>query len=240
MELVIFIRLLWRHRRQLAVGVVVALGFAVVLGGSPVPPSGLASTRVMVDTPRSELLANAPSGMDTLSWRTTLLAMLLGTARPRDQLARAMHVPVSQIAVIDGELTSPVKPATLPVAAIQAASSTTEHYVLTVGTDDTLPIIGVQASAPNRAGAARLAQAAVQVLQAGVSPQTTARVQGLSVRQVDPILAEEKPGSAGRTTMALSGVVVFVLWCIGLAVWDHRRHQGRRRQLAGLVRTARA
>jgi hypothetical protein len=228
MEVVAFLRLLWRRRIRLGVGAVVAIAVAVALGGSPVPPSGLAKTRVLIDTPRSELLTNAPRGMDTLYWRATLMAMLLGTEPARQQMARETHVSPDQLAVTDLELTAPANPAALPVAAIQAATVTPEPYVLRVYTDDVLPIVSIETAAPDRAGAARLAQAAVHALQAGAAPRDTQERQGLSVQQVSPIDAGEIPGGPGRTKMAAVAVVVFGLWCLGLKLWPRGRPRSGR------------
>lgn len=236
MEVVIFLRLLWRRRLQLAVGAVVALAVGVALGGKqPALSSGLAATTVLVDTPRSALIDNSSNAMGSLYWRATLMAMLLGTDSARTQLAQETHVPVGEIAVIEPELTTPATPAVLPTAALQAASATPEPYVLRVLTNDVNPIITVQTSAPDRAGAARLAEAAVRVLHAGISPRSTAQVQGLTIAQIDPVTAKEVAVGGGHSTMALTAFAVFVLWCIGVAVvavrgrWPKRHLAGRAR-----------
>jgi hypothetical protein len=240
MEVVLFVRRLWPRRIPVAIGAVVALALGFAVGGSPVAPSGLAATQVLVDTPRSELIANSAHGMDTLYWRATLLAMRLGTEPARQQIAREAQVPASQIAVIEGELTAPANPAALPVAAVQAASATPQPYVLTLQTDNVLPIVGVQTIAPNRAGAARLAEAAVHALQSGASPQDTRQVQGLNITQVDPVTAVEKRGGAGLRMGALTTVVAFSLWCVGVALWPRRQAPRRGRRLLRWDRVARA
>ena len=173
MELVAFLRVLWRRRILVGVGAILAVAVGFAVGGSPVPPSGLAKADVIVDTPQSALAAAAPRGFDTFYWRATLLAMLLGTDPARQQIARVTGVPEDQIAVTDLELTAPTVPAALPVAAVQAATTTAEPYVLTVSTNDVLPVVSIQAAAPDRAGAARLAAAAVSALQTGAPPRDT-------------------------------------------------------------------
>jgi hypothetical protein len=218
MEVVAALRLLWRRRIRVGIGAVLALAVAVAVGRSPVPASGLAKTRVVVDTPRSQLVTGAPRGADTLYWRATLLAMRLGTDAARQQLARETQVPADKIAVTDVELTAPSVPASLPTAAVQAATVTPEPYVLTVDTNDVLPIVSIETTAPDRVGATRLAEAAVHALQAGASPGDTAAAQGLSIQQVSPIVARVIPGGPGRMKMALVAVVVFGLWCLCLLV----------------------
>lgn len=232
MEVVIFLRLLWRQRIKVAVGAAAAVATAVALGGTPVASSGLAATRVLIDTPRSSLIATYSRGMDTLAWRASLLSILLGTEPARAQLARETGIPVTQIAVIDQELTAPPNPVVLPVAAVDAASATNEPYVLTLNAIDA-PIVALTASGPDRAGAARLVDAAVHALKAGASPQTTPRLQGLSITQIDPVTANEIAGGASRRAMALIAFVVFCLWCVGVAVLALRRSNHRPRRLLG-------
>jgi hypothetical protein len=222
-------RLLWRRRILAAVGVVVAVGVGFS-AGKTVPAHGIASTRVLIDTPQSALAVNSAQGMDTLYWRATLLAMLLGSGSGRQRLARTMHVAQSQIAVTDLELTAPTVPASLPVAAIKAATSVAQPYVLTLHTDDVLPIVDVDATAPDGPAAVRLARAAVRVLQAGASANDTATVQGLDVRQAAPVVVHQTAGGAGHTKMAIVAVIVFALWCMGVIVGPACRRRPAPRQ----------
>ena len=68
---------------------------------------------------------------------------------PSDR-ALELGITPSLIAVSDLELTAPAAPASLPTAAIQSATMMLEPYVLTVHTDDVLPIVWIQATAPDR------------------------------------------------------------------------------------------
>jgi hypothetical protein len=240
MELVIFLRQLCRHRIALAAGFLVSVAIAFAMGGSAVSPTAYAGTRVLIDTPDSALLASAPHGLDTLYWRASLLAPLLGTNPERDQIARESHIPVSQFAVIDQELTSPANPASLPLAATLAASGTTDPYLLRVDADNVLPIVNIQASGPDQAGTTRLAAAAAHAVQAGASTKDTSQVQGLNIAQVDPVTSVIIPGGAGHTTMAITAVFLFGLWCAGLGVWARRRDGSGRRRLVHRARSARA
>ena len=213
MEVIAFVRILRRRRIAIAIGAVLAVAVGITVGKSPVPNSGLAKTEVIVDTAQSQLTASDPPGAGTLSWRATVMGMLLRSDQAVAQIARETNVPPGQVGVTDLELTSPVTVAPLPAAAVPTANNPAP-YQLTVHTDDILPIIWVQAKAPDRAGAARLAQAAVHALQAGISPKTTNQLQGLKVQQVSPIVAREIPGGPGRRKMALIAGVFFVLWCL--------------------------
>ncbi len=216
MEVITVLRVLWLRRVALAVGFVVAVVAALVIGRSPTPPSGVAEIRVIFDTPMSQLVGDEPDGAETLAWRTTLAAMQLGTDEARGQLARDAEVPVADLVVTDLELTAPPVPASLPKAAMKAANLATNTYVLNVHTDDVLPVVSVVAVAPDRRSAARVAQAAVHVLQKGASAVDTENLQGLSVQQAGPVHAEHVPGTSGRKKMAVVAFAVMVLWCVGL------------------------
>jgi hypothetical protein len=216
MEIVAVLRVLWRRRLLLAIGFVAAVALGMKLGRSPLPPSGFAKTRVVFDTPESQLVTGAPNGADSLPWRATLAAMLLGSDSARLDMSRALGIPAGQLDVTDLELTAPSVPASLPRAATTAADVLTAPYSLTVHTDDTLPVVGIEAAAPDRVAATRLAAAAVRVLQAGASSRDTREIQGLSVQPVGPIESRELPGASGRKKMAIVFVGVFGMWTVAL------------------------
>ena len=218
MEVVAVLRLLWRRRLLVVLGALLAAGAGLLVGGSPVPDSGFAATRVAIDTPRSQLVTAAPLGSDSLPWRATLLATLLGTESARERVARDAGIRTDELAMVELELTAPPVAASLPRAAVKASNATTEPYVLTVHTDDVLPIIEIETRAPDRAGAARLAAAAVEALQAGASPRDTPELQGLSIERISAIEAIVIPGGAGRKRLAAVAMVVFVLWCSALTL----------------------
>ncbi len=213
MDLVGVLRLLWARRVLLAIGLVVAAAVAVVAGGSTVAPSGLAKTRVVLDTPRSQLVTDAPAGADSLPWRATMLASLAATNPARMRIAREIGIPTRDLAITDLELTAPVVPASLPRAASEAATALTQPYVVRVFTDDSLPIVSIEAIAANGAAASRLAEATVHELQSGASSRGTEEVQGLTVQELGPLQVRESPGGSGHKKMALIAVMLFGLWC---------------------------
>lgn len=231
MELTAALRLLWRRRRAVAIGFVVAGALAFMLGRSTTPADGLAKTRVRLDTPKSEIVASNPSGLDTLYWRATLMAMLLGSDSARAQLAHQLNVPVGKIAVRDLELTAPSAPASLPTAAVQAATTANAPYLLTVETDDVLPIVTITATAPTPSAATRLAQAAVRTLQSGSSPTDTATVQGLNIQQIGQIVAREVPAPGGKKKVVVMALVIFSIWCVCLMVGPAVAQISRQRRM---------
>ena len=140
-------------------------------------------------------------------------------------MARAIGVPVDEVGSSDVELGNPLVPAALPVAASQAASTLTLPYVLTVQTDNVLPIISLEARAPDRKRAARLAQAAIQELQAGIAQHDVSQLKGLRIKEVNPIKTRDLTAKSSRTRTLAVAVVVFGLWWAGVAL--ERRLRGR-------------
>lgn len=226
-----------RRRLPLVAGALVAIMAGVTLGASQAPPIGVATTNVLIDTPQSEVAAAAPRGMDSLWWRATLLGMLLGTKSEQQQMARAIGVSADDVGVSDVELATPIVLSALPVAATQSAT-VNAPYLVTVYTDHVLPVVSIQATAPDRAGASRLAEAAVQQLKAGVSARYTSQIQGLSVKQVSPVKVRDVVISSGHTKMIAVALVVFCLWWLGLVAGRrltarHRRRRDAAPALAG-------
>jgi hypothetical protein len=213
MEVLAVLRVLWGRRLLVLLGGVLSVVIGVGLGASPVPDRGLASTRVAVDTPRSQLVTDAPLGADSLPWRATLLATGLAAPSERKEMARAAGIATHDLAIVELELAAPPVPASLPRAAVRAAAVTTEPYVLAVRTDGVLPVVEIETHAPDRKRAARLAEAAVLALQSGASPQDTPERQGLNIERITPIETHVMAGGSGRAKMAAMAGVLFCLWC---------------------------
>jgi hypothetical protein len=166
MELLPILRLIWRRRLLLGAGLVVSLALALGIGGPPPSSSALAWTRVNLDTPMSQLVNSAPGGANTLPWRASLLVHLMATDATQRQLARRLRVRPDEVVVVDTAVELPIVPASIPVAASEAAQVTGAPYVLTVAlTNPILPTISIEAAAPDGAGAKRLAAAGVAILE---------------------------------------------------------------------------
>jgi hypothetical protein len=241
-EVAVLLRLLWRRRLRVVVGLAVSVLIGLAMA-KHAPAIASANTRVLVDTPRSALAANSTSGMDTLYWRATLLGMLLRAEPARHQIASDMHLAEDQINIQDLELDNPANPASLPVAATQAAASGSESYTLDVYTDDVLPLINITAITPDVASATRLARAAVQALGVGASATGSKTVQPLTIEQAAPIGVRVKAATAGHTKTAITALFVFVLWCVFAILLPASRRHGappppRRRRLRWVTRAA--
>jgi hypothetical protein len=166
METVTILRILSRRRRLVACVCVLA-----VLAGTAVayhisfPPSlagrsyhvGVATSRVLIDTPSSQVVEVAPTGSDTLGARAGLIASLMVDGTVKAAIARRAGLRPDQF---DGVSKSAAEstPADAPPGPLSRVLTT---RVVTNTNGDSLPIIEIEAQAPDRASAARLAGAAV-------------------------------------------------------------------------------
>lgn len=166
MELLPILRSIWRRRLLLGAGLAVAVALVLAIGAPPPNSSVLAWTRVNLDTPASQLVNPAPGGAETLPWRASLLLHQMATDASKRRLAQRLQVRPDEVAVVDPALDVPIVPASLPLAASEAAAATVAPYVLTLTlTNPTLPMIAIEAAAPDAARAKRLAAAAVAILE---------------------------------------------------------------------------
>ena len=219
MELVAILRLLLRRPVLTAIGAVAAIAVGVWAGSGETTKTGTASARLVLDTAKSQLIHQAPTGADTLLWRTVMLADLTASRPVMDRIASEAGVAASKLVVVHPELSVPVIPATLPSRAAAVASVIREEYVLTVRFDEFLPIISLEAEAPDRRAAVRLVEAAGDALEdTGMPARVTPLIQGLSVESVGPVRSEaiiDKPQPLLGVAIA---IVVFVVWSAGVAL----------------------
>jgi hypothetical protein len=224
-ELVVVLRALWRHRILVVLGIVAATAVGLMVASEKRSRSEIASARVVLDTPRSQLVNAEAKGSETLGWRASLLADLMSTQAVRTRIARDMQVPADSIVVVSPDLAVPAKPTPLSELGLDAAAVTPEPYVLTVSaaaglsTDVQLPIISIQARAPDRAGATRLANVASAILRTAPSPpENTPGVQKFVVERVGPVRARESL-SPPRPLLALGAALVALgFWCCGVGL----------------------
>jgi hypothetical protein len=218
-ELVAILRVLLRRPILTAIGAVAAIAAGVLAGSGETTKTGTASARLVVDTAKSQLIHQAPTGADTLLWRTVMLADLTASRPLMDRIASEVGVRRNQVVVVQPELAVPVIPATLPSRAAAVAGVIPEEYVLTVRFDELLPIISLEAEAPDRRAAARLVEAAGDALKdTGTPVRMTPRIQGLAVESVGPVRSKtiiDRPQPLLGVGIA---IVVFTVWSAGVAL----------------------
>jgi hypothetical protein len=236
-ELVPILRLLSRRPFLVAIGAAVAISLGLFAAGGETKTTGQASARLLLDTAKSQLIYQAPSGADTLTWRAAMLAELGGSRPVADRVAKEVGIQRNELAVVDPNLAAPVTPAALPNRAAEVAGLVSESYILTVRFDKVLPLISLEAEAPDRSAAVRIVEAAMGSLkEIGTPARTTPEIQGLVVESVGPVRSKaivERPQPLLGLAIALG---LFGLWASAVALIPRLlsawRGAGRRAQPA--------
>ena len=218
MEVLAILRVLWRRRLLAGVGALAAVAAALTAGAGGATTGGFAKTSAMLDTTRSQLVNPAPRGAESLPWRASLLAQRLGTRSIKERIAREARIPVRQLTVVDTELTVPTVAASLPRTAEEGAAVVHEPYLLTVSTDGVLPVISIEATAPDRDGAARLTEAAVGGLEAGAAEDAERGIE-FSVEHVGPIEARATRSGGGELMAVGAAAALLIAWCAAVALF---------------------
>ena len=166
MDTVTILRQLWRFRRLVAIMAVIAaiIGIAV----SYKLPSfesrkyevGVATARILVDTPASQVVDVSPKGSDSLGVRATLLSNLMVDGVVKSVIAR-------HAGIAEGKLFGAAESADGPSPG--AGKPNPRGYALTTKVlitpkGDSLPIIQVSTQAPDAQAAERLADASIDGL----------------------------------------------------------------------------
>lgn len=221
MEIVIILRELWRRRVIVVLIALLALlaGFAVAFRlpslESRKHEVGIATAGVLVDTPNSQVIGVAPKGSDTLGVRAGLIANLMTEGVVKASIAERAGIPPDDL---DGVSDSSVGAATEKPAASSKAYVLRTRVAITPG-GDRLPIIEIEAEAPDAARAAKLADAAVvglgnyldsKATSEQVSEAERLRVSGLGPPQASDVVR-------GPKTVFAFAVVIFV-FAAGCAV----------------------
>ena len=118
---------------------------------------GIATARILVDTPNSQVVEVSPKGSDTLGVRANLIANLMADGVVKTAIAERAGIPPEQLAGVAESAPGP--PTEASPSPDQAQVLTTR--VLATPDGDRLPIIEIEAQAPDAARAAKLADAAV-------------------------------------------------------------------------------
>ena len=241
---------LWRMRVGLIVSLVLATVAALwsVQEISLFPPGlqarplelSTASTRALVDTPRSTLLNLEVNTNDFagITSRALLIANVMGSAPVREYIAQRAGVRADLI-----QIATPVTPDwPRPIVRADDKSAPTdiakspEAYRLSLLSNPTVPVIEVFATAPSPAVAARLANGAIQgtqdylralALRQGIPPAQQARLQQLGDAKGGTINA-----GANIKVAALSFFVV-LLTCSATTLFISRVRRGW--QLEGMA-----
>ncbi len=232
------LRDLWRHRRLVLVGLLLATAvmllvmFRFTFDGSPQLESrqydvGVASTAVHIDSLSSQTVDLGASEVEvdvtTLAVRAKLLANLLATRPLRDDIARAAGVRPD---VLITELSSTTEPDAPPAVATDVTVDRDDPAanVVSLQTSETVPIITVNTQAPTQRTAARLAASTVTTLRHFLEVETAESANPIpGARQlVMRELGEPSAATTRRGPGKAQAVGVFLLllglWCGGVLV----------------------
>jgi hypothetical protein len=230
-ELVVILRILWRRRLVVALGCVAAVAVGLTLARGT-PDTAIASGALMLDTPVSQLSHASPLGADALAARAIMLGNLLATRPMEAKIAHAAGEPVDDVAVIVGSSRMPTIPTAFARHATDGIAARPEKHVVIVDIEEPLPLVSIEALAPDRRSAVGLVGAATRVAQDAAAPDSRRVV----VESVGPAEARLVPGSSGRIKAVAAAIVVFALWSGGVVFASVAMR--RRRGAAVALRTA--
>lgn len=221
MDTVTILRDLWRHRVLVAAVAVLALlsGFAVLYKVPRLESRryhvGVASTRILVDTPSSQVVEIAPRGSETLGTRANLLASLMVDGVVKSAIAQRAGIKPSQLYAVN---TSDADSST-PAPDDRSVSKLTTR-VVTDNDGAQLPIIEVDAQARSETAAARLANAAVTGLRGYLdSKAALQRIPDAQRLQLDGLGTPQAYTAARGPTRVyalVATLLVFALGCAGV------------------------
>jgi len=227
METVAILRTLWRRRRLvagvllLAVVVGIAVGYRVSLPATLRSRSyevGVATSRIFVDTPSSQVVEVSPRGGDTLGTRAGLIASLMVDGTVKAAIARRAGLRPQQFEGFSESAaeSSPAVPEPTPRSRVLMTR------VVTNASGDELPIIQIRVQAADARQAATLAAAAVtglrDYLDSKAALQRVPDAKRLQVNGLGAPQARDVTRGPRRLYALIAAVVVFLAGCAAIVV----------------------
>jgi hypothetical protein len=228
MEAIIILRRLWARRFVVAaffliaclVGVSMSFHLSTKGLGSKQYEVGMAMTRILVDTPDSEVIDVNPYGIDDIGGRAQILANLMTSPAVETLIARNAGISPSQLVASTPPVSGPAVPSQMSQT-IAKSTNPANTYSLTLFTS-ALPIIQVESQAPTAAAAARLANGAYAGLRQYLARvATNERVPERRQLVISPLGSAQSATVTAGTGKAIGivvGLVVFVIFCVLLLV----------------------
>jgi hypothetical protein len=226
MEVITILRQLWARRFVvlalflLSCAIGISLSFHIGGLGSKQYKVGMAMTRILVDTPDSEVIDVSPYGIDDIGGRAQILANLMTSPAVTALIAHNAGITPDQLAAVTPPISGPAVPSQMSQA-ISKSTNPANAYSLTLYTS-ALPIIQVESQAPTAAGAARLANAAFtglhQYLTRVAATENVPEKRHLVVSTLGDAQSATVTTGTGKIMGVLVGFVVFIVLCVLLLV----------------------
>ena len=242
MDIALPLRTLWRHRRILLVGAVLAILAAVmVMYRLPSLQSrdsrlGTASEDILVDTTTSQIASinsvNSGFGGNPLGGTATLLATVMTQGSVMRDISRsagldpahfdAVSLSLSQLSSGgSGSAQAPVAPPS-DSAVSGPGSGLMTTQALTDANGNSLPIISIQALAWTPEVAARIVSSAVSSIGTYVNSTAAAEKipdsRQLRLVPLGPEQASYQPSGPGPLEAGAAAIVIFMMVCLGILV----------------------
>jgi capsular polysaccharide biosynthesis protein len=227
MEAVTILRELRRRRAFVALVALVSvlIGLAVAYTVSLPPQSrtvevAIASGRLLVDTPDSQVIDVQPKGSGTLGIRAGVVANLMTEGDVKAAIAQRAGLNPNQLRAgvrVDGELSAVLT---------KASGNPDAHLLVTspaLNPDGTpLPMVDIEAQAPGPEGAARLANAAVtglnDYLDTKAAGEDVPDAERLQVTGLGAPAVHEEARGPSRLVAAAVAILIFLFGCAAILV----------------------
>ena len=219
METVTILRELWHRRLVVGALAVVALiaGLAFTHRSYEV---SIATSRILVDTPASQVVDVAPRGSDTLGVRANLLANLMTEGDVKAAIADRAGIPPRELTA--GVETGGELPASLASAQRDPGVRLLTTSLIVNPDGDALPLIEIEAQAPDAVGAAQLASAAVagldDYLDSKAAAEQVSDARRLSVTGLGASQVRQEVRGPGLLIGFGVAALVFVAGCVAIVV----------------------
>lgn len=221
MDSVTILRTLWRKRVLVAVVAVIAVVGSCVLTFDPVPPKtrgytvGIATARILVDTPHSQVVEVDPKGSETLGSRASVLANLMIDGELEADIAKRAGLDPTKLIATTQAAGGPETPPALKRDSFSLTTGVVMNSDLAQ-----LPIIKIETQAPTPTQAAKLADASVEALghylDQKASTENIASDRRLRVSGLGPADVREAQRGPGMMMGIGIAILAFVAGCTAI------------------------
>jgi hypothetical protein len=231
MGFVKLMRVLWRRRVAVFVGLVAAIAIGVVGIKAKGPPKATASatSKVLIDTPSSLVATAKAPGAQTIYSRARVIADLMATEAAEAEIAGRAGLAEGELAVLGPGAAAP--PQVITAVAEQASEVVrpVAPYLVSVEVTPGQPILSIAAVGTDEATAIAVGKAAVETLPT-VAREAPGGGDSVKVETLGAQTIAIKT-SGGRKAIALAALAFFAFWCIVVIALDRplRRRRSRRR-----------